>query len=62
MAPDGSGVVRAKAWKKQDPEPEAWTLEAPHQQANKNGCPGLFGFSAQDMRVYIDNILVRPNN
>ena len=26
VAPDGSGVVRAKVWKKDDPEPDAWTI------------------------------------
>ncbi len=61
VAPDGSGKIRAKAWKRGDPEPEAWTLEAPHRQANANGSPGLFGFSPQDMRVYLDNIAVTPN-
>jgi hypothetical protein len=59
---DGSGVVRAKAWKRGEPEPEAWTLEVPHKTAHKNGAPGLFGFAPQDMRVYIDNILVTENN
>jgi hypothetical protein len=61
VAADGSGVVHAKAWKKGEPEPDAWTFEAPHKRAHQNGCPGLFGFSPQDMRVYIDNILVTAN-
>jgi outer membrane protein assembly factor BamB len=60
--PDGSGVVRAKAWKRGDPEPEEWTLEVPHKTAHKEGAPGLYGFSPQDMRVYIDNVLVTQNN
>lgn len=59
---DGTGVVRAKAWKRGDPEPEQWTLEVPHQTAHKEGAPGLYGFSPQDMRVYIDNVLVTKNN
>ena len=59
---DGSGVVRAKAWKKGDPEPEKWLLEVPHKNAHRQGAPGLFGFSPQNMRVYIDNILVTENN
>jgi outer membrane protein assembly factor BamB len=58
---DGSGVVRAKAWKKEEPEPEKWTLEVPHKTAHQNGSPGLFGFSPQDMHVYIDNVTVQPN-
>jgi hypothetical protein len=61
VAADGSGVVHAKAWKKGDPEPEKWTLEVPHKTAHQNGSPGLFGFSPQDMRVFIDNISVKPN-
>lgn len=59
--PDGSGVVRAKAWKKGEPEPEGWLLEIPHKTAHQNGAPGLFGFSPQDMRVYVDNIKVSQN-
>jgi outer membrane protein assembly factor BamB len=61
IADDGAGVVRAKAWKKGEPEPEKWSLEVPHKTAHQNGSPGLFGFSPQDMRVYIDNISVTSN-
>jgi outer membrane protein assembly factor BamB len=61
VAADGSGVVRGKAWKKGDPEPEAWTSEVPIAHANANGCPGLFGFSPQNMRVFIDNVAVTAN-
>ncbi len=61
IAADGTGVVRAKAWKKGDPEPDAWTLEVPHKTAHQNGSPGLFGFAPQEMRVYIDNISVTAN-
>src|SRR5258706_3892476 len=61
IAPDSSGVVRAKAWKKGEPEPEKWVLEVPHKTAHQNGSPGLFGFSPQDMRVYIGNVKVTAN-
>ncbi|HUD83749.1 MAG TPA: hypothetical protein VMQ67_09610, partial [Candidatus Saccharimonadales bacterium] len=61
VAPDGSGVIRGKAWKKGDPEPDAWTSEVPVAHANDRGCPGLFGFSPQNMRVYVDNIAVTAN-
>jgi hypothetical protein len=61
IASDGTGIVRAKVWKKSDPEPEKWTMEAPHKTAHQHGSPGLFGFSPQDMPVYIDNITVNPN-
>jgi outer membrane protein assembly factor BamB len=60
VAPDGSGVVRAKAWKKGDAEPDAWTIEVPHAHAHQSGSPGLFAF-APLKRVYIDNITVTPN-
>ena len=61
IAKDGSGVVRAKAWKKDEAEPDQWGIEVPHQTAHQNGSPGLFGFSPQDMRVFIDNVSVTPN-
>jgi len=61
VAPDGKGVVKAKAWKRGEAEPEVWTIEVAHQTAHRQGSPGLFGFSPQDMRVYIDNIHVTPN-
>ncbi|MGD1085773.1 MAG: PQQ-binding-like beta-propeller repeat protein [Verrucomicrobiota bacterium] len=60
-AGDGSGVIRAKAWKRGDPEPASWTSEVPVQHANASGCPGLFGFSPQGQRVFIDNISVTAN-
>ncbi len=61
VAPDGSGMIRAKAWKRDEAEPEKWTLEVPDKFAHESGSPGLFGFSPQ-MRVYIDNVTVTPNN
>ena len=61
IAPDGSGVIRAKAWRRDEPEPEKWTAEVPHQHAHASGSPGLFGFSPQEMRVFIDNVKVTPN-
>ena len=61
MNPDQSATVRAKAWKREEPEPEKWTIEVSHKTAHRSGSPGLFGFSPQDMRVYIDNLEVTPN-
>jgi hypothetical protein len=62
VAPDGSGMVRAKAWKRGDPEPGSWTIEVPHRRAHTQGSPGLFGFAPQSLfRVYVDNISVTPN-
>ncbi len=60
-AKDGSGTIRAKAWKKTDPEPDAWTLEVPVKTLHTHGSPGLFGFSPQEQRAWIDNVSVSPN-
>lgn len=62
IAADGSGVIRAKAWKRGEPEPAAWTLEVPHRNAHRKGAPGLYGFAPQSLfKVYIDNIEITPN-
>ncbi|MEW6305681.1 MAG: PQQ-binding-like beta-propeller repeat protein [Verrucomicrobiota bacterium] len=61
VANDGSGVIRAKAWKKGEPEPSAWTLEVKHKNAHQSGSPGLFSFSPQDIRAHIDNVKVTAN-
>jgi len=61
VAADGQGVVRARVWKRGEAEPEGWTIEVRHETAHERGSPGLFGFSPQDMRVYIDNIKVSQN-
>lgn len=58
---EGAAIVRAKAWKRDDPEPAKWTIEVLHKTGHESGSPGLFGFSPQDMKVYIDNIQVTPN-
>ncbi len=39
VAADGSGVVRGKAWKVGDPEPEGWLNELAVHQAETSGCP-----------------------
>lgn len=62
VAEDGSGVVRAKAWPRDEVEPEAWTLEVPHARAHTHGAPGLYGFVPQSrFHVYVDNYTVTPN-
>ncbi|MBI4564515.1 MAG: PQQ-binding-like beta-propeller repeat protein [Planctomycetes bacterium] len=62
VSADGAGVVRAKAWKRDGPEPPAWTIEVPHARAHTQGSPGFYGFSPQSQfRVYVDNISVTPN-
>lgn len=61
VAADGSGVVKAKAWKKAEQEPAEWTIEVPHQHAHPNGSPGFFSLAPQEQRAWIDNISVTEN-
>lgn len=61
VAADGSGVAKAKAWKRGDPEPEAWTLEAPVHHVHTEGSPGLYVFAPQDQRAALDNISIQSN-
>jgi outer membrane protein assembly factor BamB len=61
VAGDGSGTVRAKAWKKGDPEPEGWSIEVPHRHAHVQGSPGFYSFTPQEQRAWIDNLSVTPN-
>ncbi|MFP6899598.1 MAG: hypothetical protein VCA36_01560, partial [Opitutales bacterium] len=59
---DGSGVIRAKAWEKGTGEPKAWTIEAPHANAHKQGSPGIYAHAPQSLKtVYLDNISITPN-
>ena len=54
---DGKGVVRAKAWLREQPEPAEWTIEVKLDDVHEKGAPGIFAFSPQvQKRVYIDNI------
>ena len=62
VAKDGSGVIRAKAWDKAQPEPEAWTIEVKVPHAHPNGSPGIFGFTPLNQkRVYLDNLSITSN-
>lgn len=60
--PDGTGVVRAKAWAKGQAEPEAWNIEVKVSMVHQNGSPGLFSFTPLNQkRAYLDNVSVTPN-
>lgn len=61
VADNGSVVVRGKAWKRGDTEPEKWNIEVPHTIGHRQGSPGLFGFAPNDQRVAIDNVRVTSN-
>jgi outer membrane protein assembly factor BamB len=54
---DGTGLIRAKAWPRSDPEPEVWTLEEMHARPHKHGAPGIYALSPQSKKkVYFDNL------
>ena len=57
---DGKAVLKGKVWKRGDPEPQAWTIEAVDVEPNRVGSPGLFG-NAQVSEAYIDNVSVTKN-
>ncbi len=57
---DGQIVLRGKIWKRGEPEPDSWQIEAADKTPNRNGSPGLFGNST-DAEFYIDNVQVYPN-
>ena len=58
----GNGLIRAKAWPKDEDEPEEWTLEIEHANAHRHGAPGIYAMSPQSKKkVYIDNISVTQN-
>ena len=60
--PDGSTLVRAKVWLRDDPEPEDWTLEVTHTHGHHHGAAALYGFTPQSrFTVYVDNIEITPN-
>jgi outer membrane protein assembly factor BamB len=62
MAADGTATIRAKAWKREEPEPAAWTIEVKHPHGHARGVPGLYGLSTQPAyRVYVDNVEITPN-
>ena len=59
VAGDGSkATIRGKVWKKAEPEPAEWTIEAEDPLPNTRGSPGIYGYSAAD--VFYDNIRVTP--
>lgn len=53
------GTVRGKVWKKDEPEPAAWTVTLEDPMVVKAGAPGLYGDSVTDL--YYDNLVVRVN-
>ena len=53
-------VLRGKVWRRGDPEPDEWLVEAVDETPVRAGSPGLFG-NANDAEIFLDNITVTPN-
>jgi outer membrane protein assembly factor BamB len=52
-------VVRGKVWKRDEPEPEAWTITVEDPYPIQNGSPGLVGYSPAP--IHWDNLSVTVN-
>jgi outer membrane protein assembly factor BamB len=60
---DGVGMIRAKAWPRDQAEPAEWTFEVRHEGAHTHGSPGLYAMTPGNRyRVYVDNIRVYPHD
>jgi outer membrane protein assembly factor BamB len=57
--PDGKVRARGKAWPKDQPEPDAWTIEKIDPIGNHKGAPGFF--IDAEFGAYLDNIKVAKN-
>ena len=49
--------VKAKAWLRDQPEPEAWTIEATDPQPNREGAAGIYANSTMGP-LYYDNVKI----
>lgn len=55
-----TAIVRGKLWPRGQEEPDPWTVEMIDRWPNLQGSPGLYG-NAQETEIYVDNIVVVPN-
>ena len=53
---EDKAVIRGKVWRMAEPEPEEWTITAEDPLPNREGSPGIYGYSATD--IYYDNLKV----
>lgn len=53
---DDKAVINGKVWRTGEPEPESWTITAEDPLPNREGSPGIYGYSATD--IYYDNLKV----
>jgi len=55
---NGPAKLYGKVWKRDEPEPDAWTIEAEDAIGHSHGSPGLYGYASAD--IYYDNLSVTP--
>ncbi len=53
---DDTAHVKGKVWAKGEPEPEKWTIVVEDPLPNREGSPGIYGYSPAE--VYYDNLKV----
>lgn len=53
---DDGAHVRGKVWKRDEDEPEEWTIETVDPHPNTEGSPGLYMYRLADL--YYDNVIV----
>jgi len=61
------GLVLAKVWPRDKPEPKDWTIEFTDPIPNREGAPALYGFAQGILEgkigteIFFDNIKITPN-
>ena len=50
------GKIKGKVWKRGEPEPSRWTIEAIDPIVHREGSPGIYGYSSAE--IYYDNVSV----
>ena len=56
---DDTAHVKGKVWAKGEPEPEEWTIIVEDPLPNREGSPGIYGYSPAE--IYYDNLRVWGN-
>jgi hypothetical protein len=56
---NGEAKISGKVWKRDETEPEAWTIEVVDPHGNESGSPGLYFYALAD--CYFDNVIVTQN-
>jgi hypothetical protein len=69
---EDAGIILAKVWKRDDKEPEKWSIEFEDPSPNKTGAAALFGYISNittlddgtvqpGSKILYDNVKVTPN-